>query len=797
VAAAAAAVADARLLVSAARSVASPPSEVTLRTALPDSFVAAAELPESLGTALDPSGASGSAPSVAATRREVAVAVREVPSVPRPAPPSGFPSSYEFEHNLLAAHGRALLAVPPEERGPTAAVRSWDHVEILEALEASDVLGGWPLEHDGVELDGVHDDGHVPRLDPDQWVAAHQLYGAELAEGWLDIYGDGSVGAVPWDGYRVSHWRLTEKSHLGHQLSKRGLVVRNGRLVEGEQLKWRLVFNGSSGRWGKGGERVSRSFNDRAPYADRKRWPMELDGVHAAGAAVVEIDELFGGVECVKVDEDAGFKRMGALGADSRRHFGLRILDPRRPVPQHVLDGEQPRPEDLVLAFCSRLPFGTVQSVALYGGCSRLINALFLWEGNPYLSTKIPGEALRCCKYVDDALVVAAPGWAAKAKERLFELLRLYGLRPSLKKDAEEGAVVSSAAHWPEGSCRIYLGVEVDVQRKEMRVPADRVEETLRRLDAAVQAKAVLRRDFESIVGVLNHAADCIPYARLFLRRSWALLAATHGRWVRLSRSIVTDLQFWRRLLRESNGKSLMYDDLERLAEDCGLYTDASLSGFCGVLLRDDGETVEYFAGQWSDYGIDTSGLHISVLELLTVLLAAAQWGSMLHGRCSARVDNSSCCDVLNGSRCRDPGMSVCMRELYHIQACESFLLRARWIPTAENVMADAGSRDDWVRFREHARDVLGRDTLVRVEPRLDVGVMLKRIVRAQSAYDAQAERRREACAARVARHRRRAPLRSAPPGQPLVAVSSTIGPSSSCAVTAPPSPRALGRVWL
>ena len=72
--------------------------------------------------------------------------------------------------------------------------------------------------------------------------------------------------------------------------------------------------------------------------------------------------------------------------------------------------------------------------------------------------------------------------------------------------------------------------------------------------------------------------------------------------------------------------------------------------------------------------------------------------------------------------------------------------MKAKYINTKLNVMADAISRGDIDRFLEHAHNVLGVDKMVEVEPQLDVEAVLRRMQKARRAN----ERRNAAAGKRV-----------------------------------------------
>ena len=173
------------------------------------------------------------------------------------------------------------------------------------------------------------------------------------------------------------------------------------------------------------------------------------------------------------------------------------------------------------------------------------------------------------------------------------------------------------------------------------------------------------------------------------------------------------------------------------------------MTGFGGFFVLPDGRA-EYFGGSWSSYGVDTSGMHISQLEMLAVAIAAHQWGEYLAGRrIVVRVDNESSVYTINSGRCRDGGMMVAMRQLFFAACKHSFALRSRWISTEDNVLADAASRwDAEPRYRQvffdFARTELGlsAEELTRVEPRMDVADALRRVHRSVLAAAREEERR-------------------------------------------------------
>jgi hypothetical protein len=240
------------------------------------------------------------------------------------------------------------------------------------------------------------------------------------------------------------------------------------------------------------------------------------------------------------------------------------------------------------------------------------------------------------------------------------------------------------------------------------------------------------------------------------MRRMFASLKRSHGRFLRLDRGLKADVAFWLRFAPTQNGKSLMLEEEWTEAEELRFWTDASLDGFGAAFQLPTGEW-EYFGGEWSQFGVDTSEMHISILEMLAAAMAFDTWGAHLAQRkVITRCDNLSSVFTINaltggGGKTTDPGMLVVAREMFFICAKHSFLTRSAHIGTKLNVLADAASRCEWERFFAFAKSEFGveREQMREVEPTLDTPLMLEKIRKAMLT-----ERRCEAERIRAASNR-------------------------------------------
>lgn len=430
-----------------------------------------------------------------------------------------------------------------------------------------------------------------------------------------------------------------------------------------------------------------------------------------------------------KTDLDAAYKQWPFEEAH-RHRMGFRWLDVDKPIPDDILSGKrEPRDDELVYYWINRLPFGWTKSVSHFHRVSRALKALHLWEGTP-VGTAVPRHVHDTSVYVDDCGGVALEEWAEQSKRRYHEVCSALRVPISMKKELLEGAIEAT---------KQFLGIVVDTLRGEKRLSEARVERGLERLKELDGKAFVATRELRSLVGVLSFAAQCCRHARTFLRRCWdALKGSRRRRWTRLDRGIQADLQWWKRFWKDYNGVHLTAELGWQLAEDIGLFTDASLDGWGAVY---DGE---WMGGRWPACA---EGLAINELELLVVTIAAKQWGPKWARRLIVTTcDNMASVFTINKGSAKNPAMMVAMRELFLVAAKGSFEMKAKYINTKLNVMADAISRGDIDRFLEHAYNVLGVDKMVEVEPQLDVEAVLRRMQKARRAN----ERRNAAAAKRV-----------------------------------------------
>ena len=148
--------------------------------------------------------------------------------------------------------------------------------------------------------------------------------------------------------------------------------------------------------------------------------------------------------------------------------------------------------------------------------------------------------------YLDDFLLLGAPG-SEQAQNAMDIVLRLF-----------DTVGILIASHKTEGPATSlsFLGILIDTQAFELRLPAEKLSRLQETLPAWADKKSCTRRELESLLGHLSHAESVISQGRTFLRQLFPLLSldrASHH-YIRLNAGARADLTWWRVFLQDWNG---------------------------------------------------------------------------------------------------------------------------------------------------------------------------------------------------------------------------------------------------
>ena len=249
-----------------------------------------------------------------------------------------------------------------------------------------------------------------------------------------------------------------------------------------------------------------------------------------------------------------------------------------------------------------------------------------------------------------------------------------------------------------EGPCPVlvFLGIEVDTIAMQLRLPLGKLSNLKELLGKWRGKKACRKRDLLSVIGVLSHACKVVKPGRSFLRRLIEVSKIVNDldHFVRLNREARSDIEWWFRFVDRWNGVSIMYQT-GRNKCDIAIISDASGNWGCGAFCHN-----EWFQLRWPEAIQET---HITVKELVPIVLAAAVWGSNWKGRnVMSHCDNAAVVVILNKGDGKDPVAMHLVRCLAFFKAKFQFSLFASHISGVDIDLADALSRDNLQYFLLH-----------------------------------------------------------------------------------------------
>ena len=281
--------------------------------------------------------------------------------------------------------------------------------------------------------------------------------------------------------------------------------------------------------------------------------------------------------------------------------------------------------------------------------------------------------------YLDDFLVFREPSSPKCAAD----------LGRALARCATLGVPVAPGKTEDPETRLVFLGIEIDSVAMSLSLPQAKLERLRSRITRWEVRKTCSKRELLSIIGQLQHACCVIKQGRPFLRRMIELSRGVRElhHMVRLNVGFRSDLRWWACFLPIWNGLCQLSSVVPG-APTVVLTSDASGSWGCGAYTSDGWWFQLQLPESWRD-------THITVKELLPIVIGPAVWGSRWRGlTVSCRCDNAAVIAIVNSGRSK-------VEKVMHLMRCLSFFL-ARWevllvcshIPGILNGAADALSRD-------------------------------------------------------------------------------------------------------
>ena len=230
-----------------------------------------------------------------------------------------------------------------------------------------------------------------------------------------------------------------------------------------------------------------------------------------------------------------------------------------------------------------------------------------------------------------------------------------------------------------------FLGIVIDTELLQLRLPEEKLGRVRELVRSWLPRRLCRRKEFESLLGHLAHAAVVIRPGRLYLRQLFALLSSApepHHH-IRLNLPVRADLVWWDFFLGHWNGVALFPPG----EPSVHVHSDASGSFGCGAFDSD----WAWFNTRWPQTWLEVD---IAAKELVPLVIAAAMWGARWRGHhVLFHVDNMAVVTTVQSLNARDRLLCQLLRCLHFYSAHFDFSFTASHVPGIQNVAADALSR--------------------------------------------------------------------------------------------------------
>ena len=249
--------------------------------------------------------------------------------------------------------------------------------------------------------------------------------------------------------------------------------------------------------------------------------------------------------------------------------------------------------------------------------------------------------------------------------------------------------------------CVEYLGIILDTEAMEARLPLDKVHRVRDFLQEFRGKKSCTKRELLSLLGHLNFASRVVRPGRSFvsylIKLSTTVTELHHH--VRLTAEVHLDISMWIKFLSGWNGVSMFLDDDITSSADLHLYTDSTDTHFGGIYGH------RWFQDRFpSNLTCDDEKMSMALLELYPIVVSCVLWGTEWKNlRILFHCDNLSTVNIINKGRSKVKVIMKLLRKLTWCSAINNFFVRAKHVPGKYNDIADSLSRLQMERFRSLA----------------------------------------------------------------------------------------------
>lgn len=343
---------------------------------------------------------------------------------------------------------------------------------------------------------------------------------------------------------------------------------------------------------------------------------------------------------------------------------------------------------DGVLYVDTRLPFGHALSPYYF------VNLV----GRPilYVAVRRGASLLGVLRaYVDDFF------GGCDTYEAALEQMQLW-----LEVCADLGVPVSKAKTFLPAQVVEILGFIIDTVHMSISVDPLRIQEILDEMSHIEGRKAVKKKELERLAGKMVFVCSVVPGGRTFMREILDTLNRLRSRshWAHLTAGFRADLQWWKRFAQAWNGVEPIPPPVtipwRWLTSDAS--GDHGIGVFCcGAALHIPLPLSHLHAKEQSELE-----LIIAETELIAAVALVALSAPLFRGEhLLLGIDNTVAISWIDSGTAKRPRAMRALRVLWRLQALYRVHISTRYIPSAQNTLADAASRRDAFRFFRASRD--------------------------------------------------------------------------------------------
>ena len=291
---------------------------------------------------------------------------------------------------------------------------------------------------------------------------------------------------------------------------------------------------------------------------------------------------------------------------------------------------------------------------------------------------------------LDDFLTIDLP--SSDGESTFSTMISIFNiLKVPLSKNKLEG----------QCTCLEYLGVILDSDKMQCRLPAVKVERIMNFIKELLSKRSCTKRELLQLLGHMNFASRVILAGRAFVSYLLALASSVSELhyYVHLNSECRQDLHMWMEFLSNWNGVSLFYESDFTSSFDIQLHTDAASTAGFSVVYK-----THWISEKWPAEmpSIPDNLASMAFMELYPIVVAAYTFGREWQQKKIMFVcDNQSVNSILRKGRSRCHHIMKLMRTLTWLALTNNFYFSSSYIESKKNVYADLLSRLQVEKFKE------------------------------------------------------------------------------------------------